>query len=38
MKVLKIVTVNNENYQIVKLERKEGILEIYFFCAKYRIS
>ena len=34
MKVLKIVTVNNENYQIVKLERKEGILEIYFIWGK----
>ena len=34
MKTFKIVTVNNENYQIVKLEREEGILEIYFIWGK----
>ena len=34
MKQLKTITINNENYQIFKLERKEGILEIYFIWGK----
>ena len=32
MKQLKTITINNENYQIFKLERKDGILlEIFLF-------
>lgn len=34
MKQLKTITINNENYQIFKLERKDGILEIYFIWGK----
>ena len=34
MKQLKTITLDNENYHIFKLERKEGILEIYFIWGK----